>query len=467
MGLSFMVRIFLLMLACVGIAQAGDLSVGMGEVDISPKIDGKKPVYVAGFGHNRIATKIHDPLMARAIVLSDGKQKIALVSVDVVGLFNEFVEGVRKDVPGFKYICVSSTHNHEGPDTVGLWGKTPFVSGVDLDYMKSLRAGIVKAIQEADKALKPATAVIGSTKAPELLHDGRDPQVLHDELVAIRFADSDKKPLGVLVQWNCHPETMGSKNTELTADYVATTVSDLRKSQQCPVVYFTGTVGGLMTSLHVPLKGAKGENLEDGTWEKTELFGHELAKVADKALAKAQPVELTPFDIRSKSFLMPVANDVFKLGWRVGVLERTFYHWNKDPYGEMKATENKDLTVPGAMKTEIGYVKLGDLDIAVIPGEIYPELVLSKVQDPIDPGADFQDAPIEPGIYAQMTGKHKMLIGLGNDEIGYILPKRQWDAKAPYCYGRKKDQYGEINSVGPDAGPILCKIFEELVKGKK
>ena len=50
-----------------------------------------------------------------------------------------------------------------------------------------------------------------------------------------------------------------------------------------------------------------------------------------------------------------------------------------------------------------------------------------------------------------------MIIGLGNDEIGYIMPKRQWDAKAPFCYGRKKDQYGEENSVGPDTGPIFAR----------
>jgi hypothetical protein len=59
-----------------------------------------------------------------------------------------------------------------------------------------------------------------------------------------------------------------------------------------------------------------------------------------------------------------------------------------------------------------------------------------------------------------------MLVGLANDEIGYILPKRQWDEKAPFCYGRKKAQYGESNSVGPEAGPILCKAFQDLLSGK-
>ncbi|MBO0700557.1 MAG: hypothetical protein J2P46_19325, partial [Zavarzinella sp.] len=262
------------------------------------------------------------------------------------------------------------------------------------------------------------------------------------------------------------PETMASKNTELTADYVAATVAELKKIHSCPVTYLTGTVGGLMTSLNVPVKGPKGELLKDGTWEKTEEYGRLVAGLAEKALKDAKPVELTPIAARRREILVPVANELYKLGWRVGVLERTFYKWDGDPYAE-KPVEAKDLTGPGAIRTEVGHLKLGDLEVAVIPGEIYPELVLGKVQDPPDPGADFPDAPIEPAIYAQMGGKYKMLIGLGNDEIGYILPKRQWDEKPPFCYGRKKAQYGEENSVGPEAGPVLCKAFADLVKGKK
>jgi hypothetical protein len=119
------------------------------------------------------------------------------------------------------------------------------------------------------------------------------------------------------------------------------------------------------------------------------------------------------------------------------------------------------------VKTEIGRLRLGDLDIAAIPGEIYPELILDKVQDPADPGADFPDAPIEPAIYKQLRGSHRMIIGLANDELGYIIPKRQWDEKPPFCYGRKSAQYGEMNSLGPETAPLLCKAFKELVEGKK
>jgi hypothetical protein len=444
---------------------AGELSVGFASADVTPEI-GKKPVYLAGFGQNRKATKVHDAISARAVVLADGDTKIALISVDVVGIFLPTVEQVREKLSGFKYVLISATHNHEGPDTVGLWGPTPFQSGVDNDYLKKVQEGCVSAVKEADKLRKPAIATIGTASDPSLIRDTRLPIVLHDEIVAIRFEDSStKKPIGILVQWNCHPESLDSKNTEITADFVHYTVEHLRKSQSCDVAYFTGTVGGLMTTLRLPVKDEKGNELRDGTFEKAERYGTLVGQLADKALKTATPVTLTPFDVRSREILVPVENNLYRLAWQLGTLNRQLYPWEGTATPK-QFTPTKDVAKPAAVKTEIGYVKLGDLEIAVIPGEIYPELVLSKVQDPVDPGADFPDAPIEPGIYAQFKGKHKMIFGLGNDELGYIIPKRQWDEKPPFCYGLQKAQYGEGNSVGPDAAPVICGVFKELVKGK-
>ena len=445
---------------------AGEFTVGFAEADVTPEV-GKKPVYLAGFGHDRKATKAHDPITARAVVMADGDEKVALVAVDVVGLFLHNVERVREKLPGFKYVLVSATHNHEGPDTLGLWGASPFQSGIDAEYMKKLEASCVEAVKAADKSRKPAAARIGSAKAPELLADGRLPEVKHDELVAIHFRDpKTDAPLGVLVQWNNHPESLASRNTELTADFPYYVVKYLRESQKCPVAYFTGTVGGLMTTLKLPVKDEKGKELADGTFEKADRYGHLVAKLADKAIKDAAPVTLTPFGVRTRPILVPVDNSLYRLGHQVGVLNRAMYAWDGNPSPE-KFVEAKDVSKPVAVKTEVGYLKLGELEVAAIPGEIYPELVLGKVQDPVDPGADFPDAPVEPAIYEQLKGKHRMLIGLANDELGYFIPKRQWDVKAPYCYGLKKSQYGEENSVGPEASPIICGAFKELAKGKK
>lgn len=142
---------------------------------------GAKPVYMAGFGHDRRATGIHDDLWARAVAVSDGRQKLAIVSVDLIGVFHEDVvkarELLRQRVPG-AVLVVSSTHNHEGPDTMGLWGSGRFSSGVDPRYLERVRRAIVEAGAEALSRLKPARLVLAKTRTPGLIEDGRLPRVI-------------------------------------------------------------------------------------------------------------------------------------------------------------------------------------------------------------------------------------------------------------------------------------------------
>jgi len=454
-------------------AEADDagLLVGFGEADITPTF-GDKPVYMAGFGPDRKAIKIHDPLMARAVVLKSIDRKLAIVSIDVVGFFYANVLHIRKELKDFSYVLVSSTHNHEGPDTLGLWGPNPFTSGINPEYLKHIAQQIINAVRAADQSATRVDVSLGTAQAPELLHDGREPYIKHDELVALRFRTSASPPaaagglVGIVVQWNCHPETLDSKNTEISADFVGSTVSYLRKRYDCPVVYLTGTVGGLMTSLHVDVKDDQGKLLADGTFEKTDRYGQFVGQLADRALAAAQPIKLTPLEIHQRQFFMPMDNKYYLIGRQLGVLKRDAFLWTGNP-DQAEPADAKEFKKRLCLQTEVAWLQLGQLSVAAIPGEIYPELVLDKVQDPADPGADFPDAPIEPAIYKQLPGPKRMMIGLANDEIGYIIPKRQWDERPPFCYGRKSAQYGEVNSVGPETAPILCTAFQKMVREKK
>ena len=104
------------------------------------------------------------------------------------------------------------------------------------------------------------------------------------------------------------------------------------------------------------------------------------------------------------------------------------------------------------------------MHVAGIPGELYPELVYGRVQSPVDSGADFPDAPVEPAITQTLPGDKWLIIGLANDEIGYIIPKCQWDERPPYCYGRTKSQYGEINSCGPNVAPVIMQALSKRVQ---
>lgn len=450
----------------VAAATDGELLAGFAETDITPAL-GRRPVFLAGFGRNRRATGLHDPLRVRAVVLRHGTKKIALASVDVVGLFHETVVRIRGQLRGFDYVLVNSTHNHEGPDTLGLWGPTAFRSGVDPDYMRRLEGQVVRAVERADEGARPVVALVGTVRAPELLHDAREPYVKLDELVAVELRDgTSKEPAGVVVQWNCHPETLGSKNTEISADFIGATVAWLSKRRHCPVVYLTGAVGGLMTSMHVDVRDEAGRRLGEETYAKTRRYGELVGALAERALGRAKPIRLAPLEARRREVFLPLDNRLYRLARALGVLDRQAFAWTGDPRRESAVAAGSEARRL-ALRTEVGWLRLGELEVAAVPGEIYPELVLGKVQDPADPGADFPDAPMEPALYASMLARYRMVVGLANDELGYIIPKRQWDEKAPFCYGRRRAQYGEENSVGPETAPILCREFRELVRSGK
>lgn len=460
---SFIVPLLFVLLALIPVTVHADLHAGFAERDITPDVK-KREVWLAGYGQGRKATGVHDPLFVRVVVLKHGKQKIALACADLVGVMLPTVERIRAELKDFDYVMVSATHNHEGPDTVGLWGRSPVETGVDPVYMKRLIAQTVKAIREADKNAVAVTVGYGTADDNALLNDSRQPRVFDGTLRAMRFTRVDNKQTqGLLVQWNCHPEAMGSKNLQVTADFVAATVDTLKKKHNCPVAYFSGPVGGLLAPPRTGVNDANGNKLHAGDFEYTETYGRMVATLADKALSKTKPITLTPFKVVTHRVSMPLWNPMYMLARRANLIERDAFFWTGDSYKRGKPfTEN--LTTSPAIETEVAAIRLGQLHIACIPGEIYPELVTGHIQEPIDKGADFPDAAKEKHLHALLPDKPMLIIGLANDEIGYIIPKRQWDAKPPWCYGLPKMQYGEINSVGPEVAPIIMQAFERCVK---
>ncbi len=450
-------------------AAADRVTVGYGQTDITPDVNGKTPVYIAGYGQNRRATGVHDPLYARAIVVSDGTKKVAVAAVDLVGLQYPTVQEIRKRLEGFDYVLVASTHNHEGPDVVGIWGPTPFKSGVDPEYLESVVAKTVEAIQAADKAQAPVTASYGMAADEKLLRDSREPYVKDDVLRVVRFDNAEGKPHCLLVNWTCHPEALASRNTEITADFPYYTIRDLEQKYGCPVLYLSGAVGGLMAPPSGLYKNADGSPLEDGNFEYSEKLGSDVAKLAELAIEASSPVELAPIKLSAKPITVPLENKLYRAAQMMGVLKREGLLWtgNPDEMGRKYAPADiKENLLPAGV-TEVGYLGLGDVHVAAIPGEIYPELVYGKVQDPVDPGADFPDAPVEPSVMESLPGKNMILAGLANDELGYIIPKRQWDEKPPFAYGRKSSQYGEENSCGPDMAKYLLEALKARVADAK
>ena len=452
--MSAQLRVLVLVVLAGMSLSARALDVGFGEVEITPEVGGKEKVWLAGYSAGRAATGVHDPLMARCVVLKDGEQKIALVSVDLVGLQFPAVQEIRKLTPGFTYLLVSSTHDHEGPDVIGMWGRTQFSYGVNDDYVQAVVKKISQLVKDTAGKLTSDVAVsFGTAEDASLLKDSRLPEAFDAIMRVLVFSKkSSGEKVGLLVQWNSHPESLGSKNTLVTADFPWATVRELKKKYKCPVAYFTGTVGGLMAPPAGP-----------STFEYAEMHGIAVAGLAGKAVEAAKPITLTPMKVKAQRIYVPVTNRLYRLAKTMRVLRRDGFVWTGDPYkrGEAMTKENAAKTV--TIETEVACLQMGALSIAAIPGELYPELVYGKFQEPADPAADFPEAELEPTIVGILGERKWMLFGLANDEVGYLIPKRQWDLKKPFAYGRKKAQYGEVNACGPDATGVVMKGFARCV----
>lgn len=64
-----------------------------------------------------------------------------------------------------------------------------------------------------------------------------------------------------------------------------------------------------------------------------------------------------------------------------------------------------------------------------VTSEIYPEIVNGGIERA--PSGDFPVEPVEvPPLRELMPGRIKFIFGLANDEIGYLIPKSEWD---PSC----------------------------------
>lgn len=421
------------------------------------------PVWIAGFSNSKAANGIHDDLWARAMVIDNGKTRIALVVLDAIGLMADNIIDIRQMIPasaGVTYTIVTSTHDHEAPDLMGLWGETPFKNGINLEYLKYVKTQAAKSVVEAVKNLKPAQLEISEDliSAIPLVKDTRHPEVFDSGLRLIKAVDkASGQTLGSLTAWADHAETLWSKNLLVTSDFCHYVREGVEKgvmkgdSVVKPgiggvSVYVNGAVGGLMTthpSLTVkdPVTGVE---YKEPTYEKAEAQGKAVSLAVLKAMGKPSDIlDSAAISLVVKTVDFPIDNTLFKLGSMLGILDRGTVGWMK-------------------MRSEVSACQIGPLTLVTIPGEPYPELINGGIEAP--EGNDFGIQPQElPVVRDMMPGKYKFVFGLANDEIGYIIPKSQWDEKAPYTYGRKDSPYGEENSLGPETASILHKNLQEIL----
>ncbi len=459
-------------------------------------------VYMAGFQNPRPAAGVHDELLAVAAVFDDGETRVGIVTADVVGLSHSFVESVRAahaKALALDYLLVHATHNHQGPDTQGLWGPGRFTSGIGAGYHDFLRARLGDALHEAVAALAPAAIEIAEITGRDRrigTVDTRGPQVIDDGIrVAIVTRACARAPgsgatsrgsaearsaagcspeatgsastvpeapnhvLGTLVNFGNHVELLWDRNFQLSADVAGYARRGLERGLDYDgqlyapglggtTLWLTGNIGGLITTLpEIAVPDVRsGEPVRAPSFEKARAQGYAIAQaVLETRTTGGFRAAVSPrIRVHAKDLRVPLANWPLALVGALGVLDRDF-----------------DVGFGFETESEVALVEVGPLWIACVPGELYPEIAVGGIENP--PGADFATAPVEtPPLRSAMRGSVNMMVNLANDALGYIIPKSEWDAEAPYLYGASEDSYGEIVSAGPETAAIVHGALMEL-----
>lgn len=433
-------------------------TLGFASAVLTPEDVSADTYYIAGYNTNNPATGVLDDMMAKAVYLDDNTERGAVVicAIDCVGISRSDINDIRKlviesgEIPSLKSINICATHTHSAVDTQGLWGSAFYSDGKNDEFMNTLKEKTAKAIIEAYKERKDGKLYFGTADAEGLQTDTRTPVDFDSTITSIRFAPSDNSADTYIVNYACHAEMLGSKTNVISADFPAYMSKEINeKTGGANVIFLNGAIGGLITGSEIDsfLRGELSECIEH-----TKEYGKDVAALI---LGINNETEISPLiNIKSQTVSVLCENTALLLARYIGVL-------------------NNDISIEGRSEvsiiTEVSYMELGNKQIGayLIPGEIYPELESGNFLT-AESAANSTDASYK-ALSEMSRCEHNFVIGLCNDELGYIIPENdfllhEWFPyfNIPYdSFDRK--HYEETNSVGPETAGTLLKAMDSII----
>lgn len=435
-------------------SSAAQWHVGFARRQIIPSETSEQPLYIAGYNSGWEITGVLDYCEARAVWLDAGDKGVLLIGIDCVAVDSGTVDQIRAaigELPNCLSVNVYATHTHAGPDTLGLWGPTG-VNGKNSDYMDALVKAAAEAGKEAAENVQAGSLRFGYAVTENMYRDSRIPEVFDPNLYQLRFVPEGEGAGLRMYFYGAHAESLRGDNKLLSRDFPGRLCDGMTEATGDNTMFASGPAGGLiMTKAFVG-------NTSKQAIENLEITSEKLLEYA-KSITPDTERELEPTLKFSRTvFTIPLDNPAFALYKFLGILN------NHAVTAEGSATGH-------GVETELSVLMLGDLAVTLIPGEIFPELVL---------GGKFGDAnpdgvnPRPLTEIAKENGIDQMVvIGLCNDELGYIVPPSDFllNEKAPYIERthdyKGEDHYEETNSVGPLCAQCIADAFEKAVKNLK
>lgn len=279
------------------------LHVGYAREKILPET----PVPMGGYGNsaNRISTGFLDYPYMTCVAFTEDGETVLMISQDLLRSVTAWSNQAReliKNATGVPedHIMFCATHTHSSPDL-----------GSDDTRIKQYRElymnAAVKVAQDALADRAPAKLSGAKVKTERmnfvrhyLLSDGSyggdnfgdftknsivDHATVGDpELILINIQrEGEKKKDIALVNFQAHPcKTGGSKETNISADFIGAARDSFEQQTSMLFAYFTGAAGNQNTSSRIPGEALPYDNKE---------YGAALAKYVIDALPTAEPIE--------------------------------------------------------------------------------------------------------------------------------------------------------------------------------
>ena len=409
-------------------SQGAKLTARVSSIDITPPLEMKYTLGGYGERMNKPAEAIHDHIWAKALVLQMGKKKYAIITLDLLGLPSNVKSDLIKRIPGMGWsmenMMLLPSHSHGSLEIAALNSKNllnnPNLGIFQPELLAFLLDKLETLVKDADRNYLPVRIATGSRILDGLNRNRRKDPDVDKELIVTRIDMNNGKPLAVLVNWTAHPTFLGGQDMMTSAEwpgYLQSSLQDLI-GQGVTAMYYNGSEGDQSTILNSPKKG----------YEKIEIYGKIIADKAFGLYKEIQTENVKEFDYSYHVITLPEH-----------AAHPSFMKTGGEEYGLNEKTVKIVMDVLGPREVGFGAVRIGNLIISGIPGEMTAVLG-QKVKNTI-----------------KATGiKYVAIGGLANEWLGYILSRDQ------YLHGEGYES--SMSFYGPDLGAAVSNSAIETAK---